>query len=90
MSRMLNSVLMVQTCGVISTAAKTKQRITSYQVQTPCPATYQTPPADMRKGINGLSGLVSQGQLDPLNGHLFIFISTRIYDASCSVGLEVS
>ncbi len=34
-------------------------------------------PADMRKGINGLSGLVSQGQLDPLNGHSFIFISKR-------------
>jgi len=37
-----------------------------------------TPPADMRKGFNGLSGIVrSEFQSDPTDGSLFIFINRR-------------
>jgi transposase len=37
-----------------------------------------TSPTDMRKGFNGLQGLVSDalGQ-DPLSGHLFLFVNRR-------------
>jgi transposase len=37
-----------------------------------------TKPADMRKGFDGLSGMVRQflGQ-DPLSGHLFLFFNKR-------------
>ena len=35
-------------------------------------------PTDMRKGFNGLQGLVSGVlQQDPLSGHLFLFINRR-------------
>ena len=35
-------------------------------------------PTDMRKGFNGLQGLVLQMlQEDPLSGHLFLFINRR-------------
>ena len=35
-------------------------------------------PTDMRKGFNGLQGLVQQTlQEDPLSGHLFLFINRR-------------
>ena len=37
-----------------------------------------TPAADMRKGFNGLSGIVrSELQSDPTDGSLFIFINRR-------------
>jgi transposase len=37
-----------------------------------------TEPADMRKNINGLSGLVRKSMtLDPLSGHLFVFRNQR-------------
>lgn len=37
-----------------------------------------TPPADMRRGINGLSGIVrEQLQEDPTDGSLFLFINRR-------------
>ena len=37
-----------------------------------------TQPADMRKGFNGLSGIVrSELQADPADGSLFIFINRR-------------
>jgi len=37
-----------------------------------------TPAADMRKGINGLSGIVrSEFAADPTDGSLFIFINRR-------------
>lgn len=37
-----------------------------------------TPPTDMRKGFNGLSGIVrSEFQSDPTDGSLFIFINRR-------------
>lgn len=37
-----------------------------------------TPAADMRKGFNGLSGIVrSELQFDPTDGSLFIFINRR-------------
>jgi transposase len=37
-----------------------------------------TSPTDMRKGFDGLQGLVSSvlGQ-DPLSGHLFLFVNRR-------------
>jgi transposase len=34
-------------------------------------------PADMRKSFDGLSALVSGLALDPLSGHLFVFINKR-------------
>lgn len=35
-------------------------------------------PADMRKGFNGLQGLISaQLEEDPLSGHLFLFLNRR-------------
>jgi transposase len=34
-------------------------------------------PADMRKSFDGLSALVSGLDLDPLSGHLFVFINKR-------------
>ncbi|MEE9394138.1 MAG: IS66 family insertion sequence element accessory protein TnpB [Planctomycetota bacterium] len=35
-------------------------------------------PADMRKGFNGLQGLVTtQLEEDPLSGHLFLFLNRR-------------
>src|SRR5262249_58702374 len=35
-------------------------------------------PADMRKSFDGLSALVAGGlELDPLSGHLFVFINKR-------------
>ena len=37
-----------------------------------------TPPADLRKGFNGLSGLVrSAFGADPLDGSLFLFVNRR-------------
>lgn len=37
-----------------------------------------TEPADMRKNVNGLSGLVRKSMmLDPLTGHLFVFRNQR-------------
>lgn len=36
-----------------------------------------TAPADMRKSFDGLSALVSGLDLDPLSGHLFVFINKR-------------
>lgn len=37
-----------------------------------------TPPADLRKGFDGLSGLVRQEfRADPLDGSLFLFINRR-------------
>jgi transposase len=36
-----------------------------------------TQPADMRKSFDGLSALVSGLTLDPLSGHLFVFINKR-------------
>jgi len=37
-----------------------------------------TSPTDMRKGFDGLQGLVSGVlELDPLSGHLFLFINRR-------------
>ncbi len=37
-----------------------------------------TPPTDMRKGFNGLSGIVREEfQADPADGSLFIFINRR-------------
>ena len=37
-----------------------------------------TAATDMRKGFNGLSGVISQTlQEDPLSGHLFLFINRR-------------
>jgi transposase len=37
-----------------------------------------TPPADLRKGFDGLSGLVRQAfAADPLDGSLFLFINKR-------------
>ena len=36
------------------------------------------PPTDMRKGFNGLSGIVrSQFEADPTDGSLFVFINRR-------------
>lgn len=35
-------------------------------------------PADMRKGFNGLQGLITaQLEEDPLSGHLFLFLNRR-------------
>lgn len=35
-------------------------------------------PADMRKGFNGLQGLIcAQLEEDPLSGHLFLFLNRR-------------
>lgn len=36
-----------------------------------------TAPADMRKSFDGLFSLVSGLDLDPLSGHLFVFINKR-------------
>ena len=37
-----------------------------------------TPPTDMRKGFNGLSGIIrSEFQADPTDGSLFLFINRR-------------
>jgi transposase len=36
-----------------------------------------TQPADMRKNFDGLSAVVSGLTLDPLSGHLFVFINKR-------------
>ena len=36
-----------------------------------------TAPADMRRSFDGLSALVSGLDLDPLSGHLFVFINKR-------------
>ena len=37
-----------------------------------------TRPTDMRKGFDGLSGLVQEGfGQDPLSGHLFLFLNRR-------------
>lgn len=36
-----------------------------------------TSPADMRKSFDGLFALVSSLDLDPLSGHLFVFINKR-------------
>ena len=36
-----------------------------------------TAPTDMRKGFDGLSGLVRQQGLDLFNGDLFVFLSKR-------------
>src|SRR6516165_1369774 len=37
-----------------------------------------TRPTDLRKGFDGLSGLVQEGfSQDPLNGHLFLFLNRR-------------
>lgn len=37
-----------------------------------------TPATDMRKGVNGLSGIVrSQFEADPTDGSLFVFINRR-------------
>ena len=36
-----------------------------------------TAPADMRKSFDGLFALVSGLDLDPLSGHLFVFINKR-------------
>jgi transposase len=36
-----------------------------------------TQPADMRKSFDGLSALVSGLTLDPLSGHLFVFVNKR-------------
>lgn len=41
-------------------------------------------PADLRKGYNGLFGLVQQGlQRDPLDGELFLFVNRK--RASCKL-----
>lgn len=34
-------------------------------------------PADMRKGFDGLAGLVRGAGLDVFSGHLFVFVSAR-------------
>lgn len=34
-------------------------------------------PTDMRKGFDGLSGLVRSAGLDVFSGHLFVFVSSR-------------
>ena len=37
-----------------------------------------TRPTDLRKGFDGLSGLVQEGfSQDPLSGHLFLFLNRR-------------
>jgi transposase len=36
-----------------------------------------TQPADMRKGFDGLSGIVRQFDGDPLDGSLFLFVNRR-------------
>ena len=36
-----------------------------------------TPPADLRKGFDGLSGLVRKHLGDPLSGALFLFVNRR-------------
>jgi transposase len=36
-----------------------------------------TKPADMRKSFDGLSALASGLALDPLSGHLFVFVNKR-------------
>jgi transposase len=37
-----------------------------------------TQPTDMRKGFDGLTGLVREGcGQDPLTGHLFLFLNRR-------------
>jgi len=37
-----------------------------------------TPPTDMRKGFNGLSGIIREEfQADPTDGSLFIFVNRR-------------
>jgi transposase len=37
-----------------------------------------TKPADMRKGFNGLSGIIrSEFQSDPTDGSLFLFVNRR-------------
>jgi len=37
-----------------------------------------TPPTDMRKGFNGLSGIIrSEFQSDPTDGSLFLFVNRR-------------
>jgi transposase len=36
-----------------------------------------TEPADMRKSFDGLSALTSGLALDPLSGHLFVFVNKR-------------
>lgn len=37
-----------------------------------------TPPTDMRKGFNGLSGIIrSEFQADPTDGSLFLFVNRR-------------
>ena len=36
-----------------------------------------THPADMRRSFDGLSALVSGLALDPLSGHLFVFVNKR-------------
>ncbi len=36
-----------------------------------------TKPADMRKSFDALSALVSGLALDPLSGHLFVFVNKR-------------
>ena len=36
-----------------------------------------TAPADMRRGFDGLAALVSGLDLDPLSGHLFVFLNRR-------------
>lgn len=34
-------------------------------------------PADMRKSFDGLAALIAGLDLDPLSGHLFVFINKR-------------
>jgi transposase len=36
-----------------------------------------TPPVDLRKGFDGLSGIVRGFQADPLDGSLFLFFNRR-------------
>ncbi len=36
-----------------------------------------TAPADMRKSFDGLFALASSLDLDPLSGHLFVFVNKR-------------
>ena len=50
-----------------------------------------TRPTDMRKGFDGLSGLVREAfDADPLDGSLFLFVSSRFFSEFVARGLARS
>ena len=48
---------------------------------------FATEPADMRKSFDGLAALASgRLALDPLSGHLFVFVNVAIHRCNCDCG----